>query len=80
MKYLLITEENHKKLCDFFDVEYETITFDPIPITNSHKNVGHLHPMFGKNHTEESKQKMRKPKNEKHIKKNKINSLCNKFK
>jgi len=68
MKYLFITEENHKKLCELFDIEYQPLTFEPIPITNNYKNLGRLHPMFGKNHTEESKQKMRKPKSEKHKK------------
>jgi hypothetical protein len=53
MEYLLITEENHKKLCEFFDVEYEPINFEPIRIQKNEKNLKCLHPMFGTKHSEE---------------------------
>ena len=62
MEYLFITEETNKKLCEFFDIEYQTIDFEPIPLSKDNYQK-HLHPMFGTKHSEEHIKNLKKSRN-----------------
>jgi len=55
---IYLTQENHKSLCEFFDLQYKPIEFETIRIQPTKYMRGNLHPMYGFKFSEETKHLM----------------------
>ena len=54
---IYLTQENHKSLCELFDLQYKPIEFEPIEIDGK-CHIGTIGPkngMYGQTHTDEAK-------------------------
>jgi hypothetical protein len=57
MVYICISEKTHENLCSLFDIEFQSIKFEPIEV-EGFPICGNLHPMFGLTHSESTRKKL----------------------
>ena len=55
---IYLTQENHKSLCELFDLQYNPIEFELIEIQPTKYMRGILHPSYGLKQTEEHKKRI----------------------